>query len=278
MIAGVAPPEAVSADRCSSTVTNLRSSPARRSYPEWHSQRLGIGSSAGRSESKIAASRKESVIAEHPWVFGWDALVAIGTIGLALATALLAWRTSAMAQEGRLAFLQADLHHRQQLTCLLAVDSCILEQVPVEFPGVRLWQLVLTEKVRNLGNAPAFRNRVELHLPGNVSANPKYISSCPEVQNFAANSSSESGQAVAFFTYGPEPLDASRWTWKDATVTFVSHTIFDQEVRVVYDFDQWSMAVGSSDEYGGDNWRFEFRAKPFDLNNCGTNAVPKQAK
>lgn len=37
--------------------------------------------------------------AASPWEFGWEALVAIGTLGLALATAALAWSTRNLAKE-----------------------------------------------------------------------------------------------------------------------------------------------------------------------------------
>jgi hypothetical protein len=94
----------------------------------------------------------------HAWAFGWEALAAIGTLALALATTALAWTTRRLAQESA-----ADL--RSQWRPLL---------VPGERTGALRYSreaLKLQVPIRNSGRGPALFVRTLLDPDGSSPAN-----------------------------------------------------------------------------------------------------------
>jgi hypothetical protein len=114
----------------------------------------------------------------HPWEFGWEALVAIGTIGLATVTGYLAWTTRGLARE--------------------TAAEVAAQSRPVLIPGERLnYRLtsgVIEVPVRNVGGGPALFVRTEMD-PGGGTA---------DVWNLGAMAPGDE-QILRFTTYDFEP-------------------------------------------------------------------------
>ena len=86
-----------------------------------------------------------AVAVTAPWEFGWDALVALGTIGLALFTAGLAWSTRSLA-----AASAEDQRAQWRPLVIAAPDNEV--GVSTDPDG----RPVLSVAVRNVGRGPAF--------------------------------------------------------------------------------------------------------------------------
>jgi hypothetical protein len=91
--------------------------------------------------------------AASPWTFDWDALVAVGTIGLAIATVVLGWITR------RVAKATADEVQSQSRPVLLPTS---LNQADV----IRIKAEALDLRIRNGGKGPAFEIRCRLEPGG----------------------------------------------------------------------------------------------------------------
>ena len=107
-----------------------------------------------------------------PWASGWDMLVALGTLGLAVGTVLLAGFTLALARRTRdLAADSADARRAQWRPVLLPMAKTPPEQpvVPPAAPGQYLTHnpdsKVLSVRIHNAGTGPALYVRVHLERP-----------------------------------------------------------------------------------------------------------------
>jgi hypothetical protein len=109
------------------------------------------------------------VATSSAWEFGWEALVAIGTLGLALATAVLAWSTRRVAQA-----TQAELSASWR-PVLMLVDSTWRDRRPwtavpgvTYLPGDTRSLVVSDDLVRitivNVGRGPAIGVTLRLDL------------------------------------------------------------------------------------------------------------------
>lgn len=106
----------------------------------------------------MAYLRSVELLAANPWEFGWDALVAVGTLLLALATAYLALRTRTLAKAS-----EADLRVQWRPVILPASDSPSTRGISYdESEGS------LRVRVRNAGRGPALYIRTHLE-PGGIS-------------------------------------------------------------------------------------------------------------
>jgi hypothetical protein len=83
-----------------------------------------------------------------PWEFGWDALVAIGTLALASGTVFLAWTSSNLAQTS-----EADL--RAQWRPVLLVPPVVESRDGTTIPGISYTAERLRVHVENVGRGPA---------------------------------------------------------------------------------------------------------------------------
>jgi hypothetical protein len=120
-----------------------------------------------------------SLLAAEPsrWSFGWEALVAVGTLGLAVATVVLALLTRALARSGT-----AEVRAQWRPVLVLGVDPWsspaeMAADVPSDMPTrtgravqviVRPARIVLFVRVRNVGRGPALHVRAQLE-PGGLS-------------------------------------------------------------------------------------------------------------
>lgn len=98
------------------------------------------------------------------WAFGWEALVAIGTLLLAVGTAYLAWSTRAVARKTRDLAVQtaADVQAQWRPVLVPAVDEPPMIEREPNGP------FVLRATVQNTGRGPALFVRI-LHDPSNNS-------------------------------------------------------------------------------------------------------------
>jgi hypothetical protein len=97
------------------------------------------------------------LLAASPWEFGWDALVAVGTLLLALATFSLALRTGNLAK-----WSEADVRAQWRPNILPASDSLTRAIVYDES------EHSLCVRVQNAGRGPALYIRTHME-PGGVS-------------------------------------------------------------------------------------------------------------
>jgi hypothetical protein len=106
----------------------------------------------------MAYLRSVELLAANPWEFGWEALVAVGTLLLALATAYLALRTRTLAKAS-----EADLRVQWRPVILPTSDSPSTRAISYdESEGS------LRVRVRNAGRGPALYTRTHLE-PGGIS-------------------------------------------------------------------------------------------------------------
>jgi hypothetical protein len=192
----------------------------------------------------------------------------IATLCLAAGTFWLASRTAQMARDGKLAREQADLHHRQQLSCLVAVDTCVLKQKSSEEGPLRelVTAMELTNPVRNLGGGPALNNSIVLHLPKNPEPFKHDIAAIPNL-----GSNSVSAAQVQFFSRVPDALNAESWDWTDAVVIFHSHNIFNDIIIISYRFAGVIAAPEQLDapEHLQEGVSVLFMAQRFDISKFG---------
>jgi hypothetical protein len=87
------------------------------------------------------------------WEFGWEALVAIGTLGLALSTVVLAWSTRALAVASR-------NDQRAQWRPVVIVGENPEVAVSTDDDGRDL----LSARLRNVGRGPAFAVQAQLRF------------------------------------------------------------------------------------------------------------------
>lgn len=104
----------------------------------------------------IAAFLTSSELAASPWEFGWEALVAIGTLLLALATAYLALRTATLAKTS-----ETEVQAQWRPMILPGSPSRNAIQYIKQ-------QSLLRVRVQNAGRGPALHIRTHLE-PGGVS-------------------------------------------------------------------------------------------------------------
>ncbi|WP_329317257.1 hypothetical protein OG723_44545 (plasmid) [Streptomyces sp. NBC_01278] len=103
--------------------------------------------------------------AEHAsnWVFGWDALVALGTLILAVATAIVAGFTARLASRTRDLAKESTADQRAQWRPVLLPASTFMnpDMPPLSYfdgPGVLI-------RIRNAGRGPALHVRAQLDTP-----------------------------------------------------------------------------------------------------------------
>ncbi|MFD5398613.1 hypothetical protein ACFWJW_30930 [Streptomyces sp. NPDC127097] len=95
----------------------------------------------------------------NPWLFGWEALVAIGTIALAVYTALLAKRTRTLAEEST---ADQRAQWRPFLVPKHGVTVRALFERQVEIEPISLYGHHLHLSIHNTGRGPALHVRAEL--------------------------------------------------------------------------------------------------------------------
>jgi hypothetical protein len=98
------------------------------------------------------------LLAVSPWEFGWEALVAVGTLLLALATFYLVLRTSALAKSS-----ESDLRAQWRPVILPASYPSLGESV-----GYDANADLLFVRVQNAGRGPALHVRTQVE-PGGIS-------------------------------------------------------------------------------------------------------------
>jgi hypothetical protein len=99
----------------------------------------------------------------RPWGFGWEALVAFGTLGLAVATVVLALVTRALAQSSA-----AEIRAQWRPIILPGLDRGQKDRAIGERYDETLQEGRLTVRIRNAGRGPALYVRTHLE-PGGIS-------------------------------------------------------------------------------------------------------------
>ncbi|TMR94890.1 hypothetical protein [Nonomuraea basaltis] len=89
------------------------------------------------------------------WTWGWDAVVALGTLSLAGFTVRLAARTRELAQQSA-----ADLRAQWRPVLLPAVPSTTTPDPPLSYDGP-----TIIVRIRNAGRGPAIHVRAQLDAP-----------------------------------------------------------------------------------------------------------------
>jgi hypothetical protein len=156
----------------------------------WHeTERKEAAENTLRAAETVPASRSEAAAliigVAHPWEFGWESLVAIGTLSLAAVTGYLSWKTRTLAQA---------------TTNEVAAQSRPLlvpgrrGPAPSTFPDQPIHydidegQFVIT--IRNDGSGPAFFVRAEMDPGGDTAGLWNLGSLGPGAEaslNFSAN-------------------------------------------------------------------------------------------
>lgn len=117
---------------------------------------------------------------QGPWAFGWEALVAIGTIGLALATAFLAWTTRKVARETRDVAKATQSEILADWRPVLLVEETRPDSEGNLWPAINVREDGASISVTNCGRGPALDVQVELRFDGdNIVGEPQRVAIAP---------------------------------------------------------------------------------------------------
>jgi hypothetical protein len=140
------------------------------------------------------------LLATNPWGFGWEALVALGTLVLALATFYLALRTSTLAKAS-----EAEMRAQWRPVILPGSDSTPERAIVYDDSEGSLHM-----RVRNAGRGPALFIRT--HLEPGAGQEPGGIS--PERWSFGALAAGDERE-VTFGTPKIETLSQLLFDYRD---------------------------------------------------------------